>query len=148
MLTKFVWHVAANKHIITCHKNFYATQKKCFHFSCITNFFLFNFYVQFFTFNFYIAHWQHADLFCNSPENKETFNPSFTHLPSFTLWRALCNASVKGSYFSKVAEFFPQTFETSYTVTSIFQGFYQYFKQFFIVSNIFRRLSNVRFRKF
>ena len=30
--------------------------------------------------SFYIAHWQHVDLLRSGPGNKETFNPSFTHL--------------------------------------------------------------------
>ena len=35
---------------------------------------------KFFIFNFYIAHWQHVDLARSAPRNKETFNPSLTHL--------------------------------------------------------------------
>ena len=57
---------------------------------------------------------------------QETFNPSFTHLPDLgkQLLRAtlekkvfllsrfnLCKSSVKGSYFSKIAGFFPATLQ-------------------------------------
>ena len=34
----------------------------------------------FYIFSFYIAHWQHVDLLRSGPRNKETSNPSFTHL--------------------------------------------------------------------
>ena len=55
---------------------------------------------------------------------------------------------VKGLYFSKIAGFFPATFAKINTVTGIFQGFFLDFKQYSIVSNISRRFSNGRFRKF
>ena len=47
----------------------------------------------------------------------------------------------------KVAGLFLANFAKINTVTGIFQGFYRGFKQFSIVCNISRRLSN-RFRKF
>ena len=34
----------------------------------------------FYIFSFHIAHWQHVDLLPSGPRNKETSNPSFTHL--------------------------------------------------------------------
>ena len=60
----------------------------------------------------------------------------------------LCKASVRGSHFSKTAGFFPATLCKMNTVKGIFQGFYLDFKQFSIVCNISRRLSNGKFRKF
>ena len=67
---------------------------------------------------------------------------------SFLLARFVHKTSVKGSYFCKNASFFPATLAKMNTVTGIFQGFYPDFKQFCIVCNISRRLSNNRFRKF
>ena len=43
---------------------------------------------------------------------------------------------------------FPATFVKITTVTGIFEGFYLDFKQFSIVCNTSRRLSNARYRKF
>ena len=91
------------------------------------------------------------DLFHGGPRNKETFSPSFTHLPDKRkqLLRAslekkrfllsmfnLCKTSVKGSHFSKIEAFFPGTFAKSDTVTGIFREFYPDFKQFCIACNI------------
>ena len=36
----------------------------------------------------------------------------------------VCKTYVKGSYFSKVSDFFPKTFAKTNSVTGIFQGFY------------------------
>ena len=64
----------SNKNIITCQKtnklSFLCDAKK------IISFFVHH---RFFIFSFYITHCQHVDL-CSGPGNKETFNPSFTHL--------------------------------------------------------------------
>ena len=115
-------------------KNIIRCQKKKKSFLCDTK----KFFVhhKFFIFNFYIAHWQHVDLLRSGPRNKEAFNPSFTHLsdiPRQLLRAALekkvflvsrvnvCTTSVKGSYFSRVAGFFPATFAKINTVTGIFQ---------------------------
>ena len=56
--------------------------------------------------------------------------------------------SVKSSYFGKVTGLFLTSFLKINTVTGIFQGFYLDFKQFAVVCNISKRLSNGRFRKF
>ena len=65
----------SNRNIITCQKinkiSFSCNTKK------LISFFV---YHKFFIFRFYIAHWQHVDLLRSGPGNKETFNPSFTHL--------------------------------------------------------------------
>ena len=99
----------------------------------------------------------------SSPGNKETFNPSSTHLsdiPKQLLSKScfrkkvsisrfnVCKTSERSSYFSKVAGLFLANFAKINTVTGIFQEFYLGFKQFSIVCNISRRLSNGRFRKF
>ena len=127
---------------------------------------LISFFVHhhFFIFSFYITHCQHVDLLRSGPGNKETFNPSFTHLPdtpkpvlskSCSLKKKfllsgfnVCKTSEKSSHFSKVAGLFLASFAKINAVTGIFQGFYLDFKQFSIVCNISRRLSNGRFRKF
>ena len=65
----------SNKNIITCQKinklSYLCDTKK-----------LISFFVQhhFFIFNFYFIHCQHVDLLRSGPRNKETFDPSFTHL--------------------------------------------------------------------
>ena len=66
----------SNKNIITCQK----TNKLSF--LCDTKK-LISFFVHhhFFIFSFYITYCQHVDLLRSGPGNKETFNPSFTHLP-------------------------------------------------------------------
>ena len=96
---------------------------------------------KFFIFIFHIAHWQHVDLLRSGPRNKETFNPSFTHLSDIpkqllskscsgkkvfllSMFIYVCKTSVKGSYFSKVTDFFRAFFAKINTVTGIFQGFY------------------------
>ena len=43
---------------------------------------------HFFIFSFYITHCQHVDLLRSGPGNKETFNPSFTHLSD--IYRSSC----------------------------------------------------------
>ena len=61
-------------HIATCQKiniSFLCDTKKL-----ITSFTNQNFFI----FIFYIAHWKHVDLFRSGLGNKETFNPSLTHL--------------------------------------------------------------------
>ena len=105
-------------------------------------------YHKFFTPNFYIAHWQHVDLLCSSYRNKETFNPSF-NLPDIRKQLViqkrcfgkkvfllsdfnLCKTSVKSSYYSKLAGFFPPTFANFNTVRGIFQGFYLDLKSFLL----------------
>ena len=66
----------SNKNIITCQKinklSFLCDTKK-----------LISFFVHhhFFIFSFYITYCQHVDLLRSGPGNKETFNPSFNHLP-------------------------------------------------------------------
>ena len=94
----------------------------------------------FFTFNFYIAHWQHVDLLCSGPRNKETFDPLFTHYTEavtkeeFWLSRFhVCKTSVKGSCFSKVAGYFPKNFVKSNTGNNrYFLGFYLDFIPFLL----------------
>ena len=65
----------SNKNIITCKKinkiSSWCDTKKLISFSVHHNFFMFN---------FYITQCQHVDLLCRGPGNRETFNPSFTHL--------------------------------------------------------------------
>ena len=65
----------SNKNIIICQKInkllFLCDTKKSVLFLVHHNFFIFSFYV---------THWQHVDLLRSGPGNKETFNPSFTHL--------------------------------------------------------------------
>ena len=65
----------SNKNIITCKKinkiSSWCDTKKLIWFSVHHNFFMFN---------FYITQCQHVDLLCRGPGNRETFNPSFTHL--------------------------------------------------------------------
>ena len=51
--------------------HFYGTQKKLI---------LFFVYHHFFIFSFYITYCQHVNLLRSGTGNKETFNPSFTHL--------------------------------------------------------------------
>ena len=72
----------SNKNIITCQKtnklSFLCDAKK------IISFFVHH---RFFIFSFYITHCQHVDL-CSGPGNKETFNPSFTHLSD--IYRSSC----------------------------------------------------------
>ena len=148
----------SNKNIITCQK----TNKLSF--LCDTKK-LISFFVHhhFFIFSFYITHCHHVDLLRGGPGNKETFNPSFTHLcdiyrgsckkeppkKGFLLSRFnICKTAESSSYFSKVAGLFLANFAKINTVTGIFQGFYVDFKQFAIVCNISRRLSTGRFRKF
>ena len=148
----------SNKNITTCQKinklSFLCDTKK------LISFFLHH---HFFIFSFYITHCQHVDLLRSGPGNKETFNPSSTHLsdiPKQLLSKScfrkkvsisrfnVCKTSERSSYFSKVAGLFLANFAKINTVTGIFQGFYLGFKQFSIVCNISRRLSNGRFRKF
>ena len=66
----------SNKSIITCHKinklSFLCDVKKLFWFFVHHHIFIFS---------FCITHCQHVDLLRSGPGNKETFNPSFTHLP-------------------------------------------------------------------
>ena len=45
-------------------------------------------YHHFFIFSFYITHFQHVDLLRNGPGNKQTFNPSFTHISD--IYRSSC----------------------------------------------------------
>ena len=113
---------------------------------------------------FRIGHWKHVDLLHSGPRNKETFNPSFTDLsdiPKQLLGNScygkkvsllsifnVCKTSVKGSFSSNVTGFFRANFAKINTVTGIFQGFYLDLKQFSVVCNISRRLSNGTFRKF
>ena len=65
----------SNKNIITCKKinqiSSLCNTKKLISFLVHHNFFIFS---------FYITHFQHIDLLCSGPGNRETFNPSFTHL--------------------------------------------------------------------
>ena len=65
----------SNKNIITCKKinqiSSLCNTKKLISFLVHHNFFIFS---------FYITHFQHVDLLCSGPGNRETFNPSFTHL--------------------------------------------------------------------
>ena len=149
----------SKKNIITCQKtnklSFLCDAKK------IISFFVHH---RFFIFSFYITNCQHVDL-CSGLGNKETFNPSFTHLSdiyipkqllskSFSrkkgvlLSRFVCKAAERSSYFSQVAGLFLANFAKINTVKGIFQGFYLGFKPFSIVCNISRRHSNGRFPKF
>ena len=65
------------KNIITCQKknkkHHFVTEEKINFVFCASQFF--------YIFGFYNAHWQHVDILCSGPRNKETFNPSLTHLP-------------------------------------------------------------------
>ena len=65
----------SNKNIVTCQKinkfHFYVTQKKLVSFFVHHNFLIFS---------FHITRCQHVDLHRSGLGNKETFNPSFTHL--------------------------------------------------------------------
>ena len=71
--TKFLSH--SNKNIITCQKiiklSFLCNSKELISFFVHHNFFIFS---------FYLTHCQHVDLLRSGPRNKESFNPSFTHL--------------------------------------------------------------------
>ena len=72
MVIYFYCHIATK--IITCQKiklSLLCDTKK------LISFFLHH---HFFIFSFYITHCQHVDLLRSGPGNKETFNPSFTHL--------------------------------------------------------------------
>ena len=61
----------------------------------------------------------------------------------------LCKTSMGGSCFSKTAGFFRRSYFLKMTIVrSIFQGFYQDFKQFSILFKISRRLSNGEFCNF
>ena len=60
----------------------------------------------------------------------------------------LCKTSVKGSYASIIEDFSLTTFAKINTVTGIFQKFYLDFKQFSVVCDISRSLSNDRFVNF
>ena len=65
----------SNKNIMTCQKinkiSFLCDTKKVILFFVDHNFF---------TFSFYVTHCQQIDLPQSGPGNKETYNPSFTHL--------------------------------------------------------------------
>ena len=65
------------KNIITCQKknkkHHFVTEEKINFVFCASQFF--------YIFGFYNAHWQHVDILCSGPRNKETFKPSLTHLP-------------------------------------------------------------------
>ena len=66
---------------------------------------------------------------------------NFSRKKVFLLFRFdVCKTSVKGSYFSKIAGFFPTTFASINTVTGISQGFFLDFKQFSIVCNVSRSI--------
>ena len=71
--TKFLSH--SNKNIITCQKiiklSFLCNTKELISFFVHHNFFIFS---------FYLTHCEHVDLLRSGPRNKESFNPSFTHL--------------------------------------------------------------------
>ena len=62
-----------NDDIIPCQKKniFFVTQKTNFVF-CVSKFFILNFCIRL---------WQHVDLLPSGPWSKETFCPSFSHLP-------------------------------------------------------------------
>ena len=119
---------------------------------------------NFFIFSFYITQFHHVDLLCSGPGEKETFNPSFTHLSDIPkqLLSKSCSWKKVSYYLGlmfvkrlrgahilvKLQACFSQDFAKINPVTRLFQGFYLGFKQFSIVCNISRRLSNGRFRKF
>ena len=95
--------------------------------------FTFNFYIgsrnkKLFNlfFSIYAPAWNTEAITKGCPRNKLFLIVSFS----------LCETSAKGLYFSKFTGLFPANFSE------------MNFKQFPIVSNIFRRLSNVGFRKF
>ena len=118
---------------------------------------------QFFIFSFYITHYHHVDLLRSVPENKETLTMSYSlvwYIPRQLLSKSFSRKKVsyylglmfvkllRGAHFSNVAGLFLANFAKSNSVTGIFQGIYRGLKQFSIVFNISRRLSNGRFRKF
>ena len=117
---------------------------------------------QIFYINFYISHQQHVDLLRRGPRNKETFNPSFTHLsntPKQLLRSALekklfllsrfniRKTSMKGSYVI-IAGIFLTTFTKINTVTGIFHRFYLAFNQFSIYAMFLEVIPVGRCRKF
>ena len=130
----------SNKNIITCQKinklSFLCGTKKIISF-CLHH--------HFFIFSFYITHCQHVDLLRSGPGNKETFNPSFTHLSDipkqllskscsrklvsvsrFNVWKT----SERSSYFSKVAGSFLTNFAKINTVTGIYKNFTEILSNF------------------
>ena len=135
----FLWS-HSNKNIITCQKinklSFLCDTKKIISF-CLHH--------HFFIFSFYITHCQHVDLLRSGPGNKETFNPSFTHLSDipkqllskscsrklvsvsrFNVWKT----SERSSYFSKVAGSFLTNFAKINTVTGIYKNFTEILSNF------------------
>ena len=100
---------------------------------------------NFFIFSFTLHNCQHVDLLRSGPGNKETFNPSPTHLfdiPKQLLSKScsrkmvsiprfnVCKTSERSSYFSKVAGSFLTNFAKINTVTGIYKDFTEILSNF------------------
>ena len=119
----------SSKNIIICQK----TNKISF--LCVTKKLISFVHHNVSIFSFYITHWQHVDLLHSGPENKETFNPTFTHLshmPKQLLSKAKLLAITKGLYFRKGAGLFLANFVKINTATGIFKDFTQILSNFLL----------------
>ena len=149
----------SNKNIITCQKinklSFLCNPKSLFCFLCIT-IVLYSIFalhiVSMLIFFVVVLQTKKLLIIFYSPVwyiPKQLLSKSFSRKKGFLLSRFnVCKASKRSSYISKVTGLSITNFAKINTVTGIFQGFYQAFKQFSIACSISRRLSNGRCRKF